>query len=131
MRRVRICAEDELAGQDKCLLAEHLMADAAAHLEEVANALLLHEAADLGVILRVLGRRRGHGMVERDGDALGDQHAFLAELLPNAANGGGVVVAEHDVRPRIDHLADFDSVEPGRTRQRFLRKCLSAHSCFS
>jgi hypothetical protein len=75
--------------------------------------LLLHKVANLGVILRVLGRRRGHGVIERDGDAVGNQHTRLPELLPDAADGGGVVVAEHDIRPRIDHLADFDKIKTG------------------
>ena len=54
----------------------------------------------------------------------GMQHAFLAKLLPDAANGGGVVVAQHYIGPRIDHLAHCDVVQPRRTRQRLLRKGL-------
>ncbi len=124
VRRVRVRAQDELAGQHHGLLAQHLMADAAADVEEIADALLGHEGADLGMVLGVARRRRGHGMVQRDGQTLGDQHALLAELLPDAPDGGRVVVAEHDVGPRVDHLADFDDVEAGSAGQGFLGECL-------
>ncbi len=76
------------------------------------------------MVLRVAGRRRGHGMVQRDGHTLGDQHTRLAELLPDATDGGRVVVAEHDVGPRVDDLADFDDVEAGSAGQGFLGECL-------
>ena len=108
VRRVRIGAQDQLARQHDCLFAQHLVADAAAHLKEVANPLLGDKLADFGVVLRVLGRRRRHGVVERDRQPIGNQHPFLPKLLPDAADGGRVVVAQHHVRPRIHDLADLD-----------------------
>ncbi len=103
------------------------MADAPAHLKEVDDALLAHKLADFGMVLRVFGRGRGHGMVERDRQPFRDQHAILAELLPDAADGRGVVVAKHDVRPRIHHLAHLHAAKSGRAGQRLL--CKGLRSC--
>ena len=92
--------------------------------KKLLDALLGHKGTDLGMVLRVARRGRGHGMVQRDGQTLGDQHALLAELLPDATDGRRVVVAEHNVGPRVDHLADFDEVEAGGAGQGFLGECL-------
>ena len=128
MGRVRIGAQDQLAGKHDRLLAEDLVADAATHLEKVADSLLGHKLADLGVVLRMLCGRRRHGMVERDRQPVGDEHALLAKLLPDAADGGGVVVTQHHVRPRIHDLAYLHVIEPGGACQCLLGKGLGPGS---
>ena len=98
-----------LAGQDQRLFADHLVADAAARLEEVRDALLRDEAAHLGVVLRVLGRRRRDGVVERDRQPLGVTHTRLRRGSRKArAMARGVVVAQRDVGPGVDDLAGRD-----------------------
>jgi len=100
------------------------MTDAATYLEEVGNALLCYEVTNLGMVLRVLGRRRGHGVVQRDGQPLRVQHVRAAELLPDAADSGGVIVAEDDVGRCVNHLADLDCDKAGGAGQRLLREGL-------
>ena len=68
------------------------MADAAAGLEEVCDPLVGHEAADFGVVLRVLRGRRGDGVVKRDRQTLRITHTKCADLPECAGNGRGVIV---------------------------------------
>jgi len=108
MGRVAIRAEDHLPRQHKRLLAQNLVTNASPHFKEAANALLLDEPADLGMVLRVAGRRRGYGMVERDREFFRNHNPLLSELQPGLANGRAVVVAQNNVRPDVHDFADLN-----------------------
>ncbi len=108
VRRVAVRAQDELAGQHQRLLTDHLVADAAARVEEVRDPLLGDELADLGVIPRMFGRRRGHSVVEDDRQPVGTGHAADAQAGEQPGDRRSVVVAQDHIGPRVHDLADLD-----------------------
>ena len=122
MGRVAVGAEDHVARQHKRLLAEDLVANAPPDFEKVADALLLDETADLGVVLRVARGRRGHGVVERDRQLVRYRDPLLPELAPDLANGRRIVVAQDEVGAYVNHFADLDRVQFGGACNRLLRE---------
>ena len=80
------------------------MADAAAGLEEVGNALLGYEAPYLGVIGGVQRRRRRHGVVQRDRQPLRVFDAVRTQVSEDARNRRRVIVAQHHIRRHVYDL---------------------------
>ncbi len=117
-------------GRIERVLADDLVADAAAGVVEVArprapDPLFLDETPHVRVVLRMLGGGRRHGMIQYNRQPLGVEDACLAQRGEQAGNGGGVIVAEYHVGTGVDDLAHHDVLQPGRPRQRLLRKCIS------
>jgi hypothetical protein len=121
---MRISAQDELSWQDHGFLAQDLMADPTSYFEEVADTLLLYKPADLGVVLGMFGRGCRHGVIKGDGHLFWDYHTSLAELEPCLADGGGIVVAQHDIWAHIHHLTYFDKFKTRRPGNGLLCKRL-------
>ena len=108
VRGVAVRAQDHLAGQDERVFRDQLVADAFAHIEEVADALLVHERAHVRVVLRVAHRGRGGGVIQGDDQALGVVNAHRAHVLEDAQDGGGVVVGEQAVGCDFDDFTHRD-----------------------
>ena len=123
--------QDHLTRQCQPLLAENLVANAPSHFKEMADALLLHKFADFGVVLRMAGRRRRHSMVECDRQLFRDNYLVQPELLPDLADSGGVVMAQHDVGAHVHYLANSDLLEAGRPGKRLLRESLGLRTSFT
>ena len=127
MGRVTVRAEDHLTGQHERFLADHLMADAAPDLEEMPDALIAHPLADFGVILGVERGRRGDGVVERDDHPLRVGDALRAGFGEDAADGGGVVVAEDHVGADDQHVTGVGGAHASGAGEDFLGKGESGH----
>ena len=131
MRGVTVRAEDQLSGQHHRLFAQHLVADAAPDLKEIFHALLCDEVAHLGVILRMLRRRRRHGVIERDAQPIGVFHALDTELFEQTKDGGGIVMAQNRIRLSIHDLSSADAGLARRAGQGFFGKCFSHNLHFT
>src|SRR5581483_2792259 len=131
MRGVAIRAEDQFARQDNAFLTVDLMADAAPHLKKGGDALLFDKLAHFGMILRVLCRRRGHSVVERDCQPFGVPDFLDAEFLERLVDRGGIVVAQGHVGAGIDDLPGSQGGQPGSARQGFLGKGGRSHDSSS
>jgi hypothetical protein len=81
------------------------MADTTPDLEKIANALLSHPFTDFGVILGVGGGRRGYGVVKRNDNTIRVQNSRRANLFKDAADGGGVIMAEDDIRFNVQYVS--------------------------
>jgi hypothetical protein len=100
------------------------MANAPSRFKKVADALFSDKGANLGVVLGMLGRRRRDGVIQGNRHSFRDEDAGLTEFQPDLADGGGVIVAQHHIRPSIDHLTHVNRCQTGGTGQRFLGKGL-------
>ncbi len=127
MSRMAVRAEDHLTGQHQRFLADHLMADAAPDLEEMPDSLFAHPLADFGVILSVERRRGGDGVVERHHHALRVNDGFRARFRENAADGGGVVVAEDHIGADDQHVTGAGFADASRAGEDLLGKRESRH----
>ncbi len=110
--RVRIAADDELAGSDQALFGKHDVLDAAAaDVEEVLDVLLgrkiFHQLRQLGR-LRVLRRNEVIGD-ERDLPRIEDALRALHAAHHADGDGGGELVRENEVDLSIDDLARLDA----------------------
>ena len=76
---------------------------------------------------------RRDGVVQGDGEAVGEHARCSCPGSEGACDGGGVIVAETHVGPGVDDLARAAVRQPGRTGQRFLGKgeCSAPSSAFT
>jgi hypothetical protein len=125
VRRVRIRAENQLTRQNDRFFAQNLVTDAAPNFKEIRDALRIDKLAHLGVILRVLGRRRRHGVIECDREPFRIFNPLDAERAKDLRNRRGVIMRQHNVRLRIDDLPGDDLFQPRRACERFFGKRFS------
>ena len=85
-----------------------------AHIVEVENVVFVGELAallGLGCALDVLV---GHEVVQHDGDVLFIEHAVEARSLELVdGDGGGDIIAQHDVELGVDELPGLDLGQTG------------------
>ena len=120
--RVRIGADDEVAGAHDALLGQQRVLDAhAADLEVVRDALLAGEVARyLGLLgaLDVLVRRV---VVGHEADAVRVEHVLASQLAERLdGDGRGDVVRQHEVQVALDELARLHLVQMRVGRQDLL-----------
>ena len=102
-----------------------------AHIVEVEDVVLVGELAALLGLGRALDVLVGNEVVEDDGDVLFVEHAVEARLFELVdGDGGGDVIAQHDVELGVDELACLDLGEACVCGQNFLRLGHS-HGSFS
>ena len=119
---VRISTHNHCAGQIVALLRHHLMTNPCVYVPEVLNALLLHEFPDALVVVRIIRRGRGHGVVKDDHDFLRVPHPLNASLLEFQEYRRRVVVAHHPGGLHGNYLSGSHFLLSSLPREDFLRE---------
>ncbi len=123
---VAVASNDDQSREGEALLAHDLVADPALarHVVEVPDPLFLDHLADLHVVLGVLVRRRRDGVIQDEHQVVGFPDLIHADLLENAPDRRGVVVAHAEVGLDDDDLTGRDGLA-GRLAKYLFSECLS------
>ncbi len=128
MSGVTVGTQEHITGQDQPFLSQHLMADAAPDVEEVAYALLPDKGPGFGMVLGVLGSRRGRGVVKDDANHLRVRELFCPQfLIKYIGDGGGIVVGQDAVRAHFQDIPGVRLGLAGRPGQGFFSKGQGGH----
>ena len=117
MRRRCRCGcrrDDAVTGCHDAFFGQQSVLDAhLAHIVEVEDVVLVGELAALLGLGRALDVLVGNEVVEDDGDVLFVEHAVEARLFELVdGDGGGDVIAQHDVELGVDELPALTSARP-------------------
>ena len=116
--------DDAVTGGHDAFFGQQGVLDAhLAHIVEVEDIVFVGELAALLGLGGTLDVLVGHKVVQHDGDVLFVEHAVETGALKLVdGDGGGDVVAQHDVQLCVDELACLDLGKPGMCGKDLLRQ---------
>jgi len=121
---VAVRTDDAVTGGHDAFFGQQGVLDAhLAHIVEVEDIVFVGELAALLGLGGTLDVLVGHKVVQHDGDVLFVEHAVETGALKLVdGDGGGDVVAQHDVQLCVDELACLDLGKPGMCGKDLLRQ---------